>query len=283
MTINHDLLKGLTTWARQRKILPREFECPNYAKCNGPRGSRPPLDRGNTCLMSYVGREYGEPVSGKAFRLAIVGLDHGNGKYGGHDFAERQQGIEESYYDDRQVFNPHYKGVIRTAAAILGEAGHYCLANCWKEGRKSRCAGDARDGKRCALRSFAQPNLVKCVSAENMTCRATPDMFRLCSRHLVHELGSLRPDVAVFHGAAARWAFRCAVQDEGHRLAPVLEGPEAGDFSVIQELTGAGWRCFVVFLAHPSLGHLDRQWERVVEPALKWLRSERVIPPNSNS
>jgi hypothetical protein len=271
MTINHDLLKGLTTWARQRKILPREFECPNYAKCNGSRGSRPPLDRGNTCLMSYVGREYGEPVSGKAFRLAIVGLDHGKTENVG-GFTERQRGIEDYYYSRQKKFNPHYAGVIRTAAAVLGQRGKHCLKNCWRNGH---CAGDGRPNReRCILRSFAQPNLVKCVSAPDMTSMATAIMYGHCSKHLVHELDVLRPNLVVFHGAPARWAFPNAVEKEGRkRPEPVKGAPPR-----ISWVVGDGFQYYALFLNHPARGGLQRQWETVVEGALKWLRSKGAIP-----
>jgi hypothetical protein len=280
MTTASTLISELERWARDRQVLPQEFKCPHYDCCQESRLCRsyPLLDGGKTCQMSYVGREYGSAVSGKAFRLVIVGMDHADsnsGETNGKDFVECQSAIEDCYYgSDTNKFNPHYAGVIRTAAAILGQTGQYCMENCWK---KRKCAGDKRPSDtRCVLRSFAQSNLVKCVNAPNRNCLATPEMYRRCSGHLVQELEVLKPDVVVFHGVDARYYFATAVQDAGQKLERCPEGPADQHGPVIWELAAKS-QCFVLFLLHPSRGWLDRQWS-VVEQALEWLRLRRVIP-----
>ena len=165
-TSNAELLEKLKHWALQRKILPESFDCPHYDDCNASlekKGMK--LDGGKTCQMSYVGRDYGatELAPGKPFRLVIVGIDPGaNYEEAPEDFAESQKNIEKWFYGKPfDKSHPHYLGVVRTAAAILGAAGRHCLENCWQ---RARCAGEARpSGVVCALRAFTQPNLVKCA------------------------------------------------------------------------------------------------------------------------
>jgi Uracil DNA glycosylase superfamily len=275
-----DLLSRLDEWARERKIWPRQFGCPYYQECQASLAEGAKLDGGKTCLMSYVARDYGEPVSGGPFRLVIVGIDHGWRGDKTEDFGGCQRGMEEVLYGGGQGknFNPHYRGVIRTAAAVLGQSGRHCLGACYE---RKECAGDrCPQDARCVLRSFAQPNLVKCAPGPDMASKSTTTMLNRCARHLVSELEILRPDLLVFHGRPARWAFPWALQTEKcGTLAPLPESPTHDDFPVIQELTATGYKCPVLFLPHPSRGGLDRQWESVVEPALKLLRSKGAIPP----
>jgi len=271
-----DLIAQLERWARERRILPRdEFDCAHYPDCQESRRRRNLglLERGRTCMMSYIGIDFGAMYSGKPFRLAIVGMDHGESA--GGDFAERQSSIELYYYNGRNKFNQHYRGVIRTAAAILGEAGQHCLDAC-----KEKCEGDKRlIGMRCVLRSFAQPNVVKCVSAGNMTCQATSEMYDYCSDHLLSELDILKPDLAVFHGRNSALAFLLAEKNRGQEPAPFSEAPKDGDMSVVYEVKKPGFRYIALFLAHPSRGHLSRRWETVAGPALDFLRSCGAVPP----
>lgn len=275
-----NLLSELANWARERRILPEEFACAQYEQCQESRRRRnlPLLDGGKTCTMSYIGRQYGASVAGRTFRLVIVGLDNGDPDSG--NFVQRQEGFEDWYYKQQEDFNQHYAGVIRTAAAVWGQAGRHCWENCWKNGKASSCAGEKRlDGAKCVLLSFAQPNLVKCVSAPDRDCRATVEMFRYCSRHLVNELNILKPDLVVFHGAPAKWSFPLAIHDEGYKITPVLDGPtDDSEFPVIQQLAAPNFGCIALFLAHPSRGHLERQWKPVVEQALEFLRSRNAIP-----
>lgn len=283
-TANTQLLGDLDQWARERRIYPKSFDCPHYEKCNGSLSEGSHLDGGYTCTMSYVGQEYGAPelAPGKAFRLVIVGIDSGANyeakKLEG--FVECQQGIEDWYYEKSfDKSHPHYLGVIRTAAAILGRDGKYCLDHCHED---SKCFGNNRpNGERCVLRSFAQPNLVKCANGPNRKTRSRNVMFNNCSEHFLSELEILKPNLIVFHGGDARWAFPQALQKRGFDSVPLADSPKQGDFSVVHELTGAslGSKCFILYLSHPSYGWLNRQWEPVVEPALKLLRSMSAIPP----
>jgi hypothetical protein len=275
MTADDELISKLEQWALARGIPPgSRFACPHYQQCQESRSSLnyPLLRAGDTCMMGYVGRCYGDVISGKPFRLVIVGMDHRDSESG--SFADRQAGIEDWYYVQRRRFNSHYAGLVKTAAAVLGEAGQYCFANCCNE---RRCAGESRPtSARCTLLSFSQPNLVKCVSAPSGDCLATSEMYQHCSSHLVSELEVLRPHLLAFHGGPARWIFKQAVKDAGERLTS-CDGPEDKYGPVIHELTGK-LQSFVLFLAHPTRGWLDRQWKPVVEKALGWLRGRGVIP-----
>ena len=88
------LLKRLQDWACESEILPNplDFDCAHYDKCNGSRGNKPRLRRSRTCLMSYVGREYGIRVAGTSLRILTVGMDHA--AHGGEDYSKRREGAE---------------------------------------------------------------------------------------------------------------------------------------------------------------------------------------------
>lgn len=276
---NAELLEKLDKWASGRKIWPKSFDCPHYKECQASLSENAKLEGGKTCLMSYVGKEYGAADSGVPFRLVIVGIDHGWRGEQPEDFGGCQTGMEDALYGDGKGtnFNPHYSGVIRTAAAILGYTGRHCLEVCYE---RNECVGDRRPpGERCLLRLLAQPNLVKCAPGRDMATKSTTMMLNRCSRHLVSELEVLRPDLLVFHGGSARWALPWALQTEkAGTLTPFPESPMDDDFPVIHELSGKGYKSLVLFLAHPSRRHLAKQWKSIVVPSLKLLRSRRYIP-----
>jgi hypothetical protein len=267
------LLLRMESLAKERLILPQEFACPRYDDCQRSRRIKtlPLLNRGNTCSMTYIGRGYGNLVADKSFRLVIIGMDHGYSTEP-EDFLRRQSVIEEP-----GKFNPHYRGVIKTAAALFGSAGQHCFDKCVE--KCERVAAEQLQAQCCVLRSIAQPNLVKCASGQGMDCRATTEMFRNCPQHLVEELRELKPDIIVFHGADAKWAFPLAVQSANGKLVPVVEGPiDTDSFPVIYELTLENIHCPVLYLPHPSHGHLGRKWESLMVPALQILRSRSLIP-----
>jgi hypothetical protein len=283
---NAEMLGQFDQWARDRKISPKSFACPHYEDCDRSlRVKGLHLDRGNTCQMSYVGREYGELelMANKPFRLVIAGIDAGANyeERNLESFSECQENIETYFYGTGTHFNSHYRGVVRTAAAILGEAGKNCLDHCWPG---ARCEGEERPpGKQCVLRLFAQPNLVKCAPAENKdrSSKSTPVMFRNCPRHLLSELEVLKPDLIVFHGRKAEWAFPNAMDKERYEFRPLPDSPKYGVSPMVHELIGpdGSWKCSVLFLLHPSHHGLDRQWKSsVVEQALELLRRKEVIP-----
>src|SRR5271166_1657801 len=98
-----ELISRLEDWARERRILPLSFDCQHYTECNGSlQKDGLHLKCGQTCQMSYVGREYGEPelARGKPFKLVIVGIDPGADYEADQlwGFIESQTGIEKWYY-----------------------------------------------------------------------------------------------------------------------------------------------------------------------------------------
>src|SRR5579859_4770858 len=164
---DNTLLLRMESLAKERRILPQEFNCPRYDDCQRSRRIRklPLLNRGNTCTMTYIGRDYGNLVADESFRLVIIGKDHGYSTEP-EDFLRRRSVIEQP-----GKFNPHYKGVIKTAAALYGHAGQHCFNKCVEN---SECVpAGLLHAQCCVLRSIAQPNLVKCASGQDMDCRAT--------------------------------------------------------------------------------------------------------------
>ena len=266
---SHDLMTELKVWARQEKIDPHEFDCRFYSNCNASVGNS--LDLGKTCMMSYVGRQYEQD----GFRLVIVGMDHGDPE--GADFEVRREQIEGSFQVREEDFNFHYQGVVKTAAAVFGARGNYCRGNCTRACQKLR--DPSAD---CVLNRIIQPNAVKCApgTQENRTSRATGTMRHNCAHHFASELRVLRPNLVVFHGAAARWAAPPVFEECGLELEAVVTTSET---SVPVLFKSGHLDAYILFLHHPSRGWLDRQWANVVEPALAYLRGERLIPDAADS
>lgn len=250
--MRHDVEK-LAAWTRSAAIDPECFACVHSVECQAScKGTLEPM-------MTYVGRSYGSRL-----RMALVGMDHGEPERA--TVEQRQAGITRSYQELRCNFNPHYRGVVRTAGACLGAFGRSCREECLK-----RCRGR---GANCVLDVIAQPNLVKCVpnTVHNRTSLTTDVMRHNCAGHLVAELKILQPSFIVFHGVKARGAFlpalgtgATAVSDICDRHGPVI-------------YRSAELDAHLLFLDHPSRGWLERQWGAVVEPALRWLRERDVIP-----
>jgi hypothetical protein len=233
--------------ARKRSILPnaKAFHCEYYDDCQRSRTIRgiPPLRRWKSSQMSYVGREYGRPIAGKNFRLVVIGMSHAGS--GGKDFFERRRTAEE---DLQESVNPHYRGVLWMASAILGQSGRYCFDKCRNE---LRCRHeDLPKGNRCALSSIAQPNLAKCAGGKEGKCRTTHEMYNNCSGNLFAELEVLRPTMIVFQTAAGRSVFPAKVEQMGDwTLAPLAGSPryESG-IAVAQRLVTPRLRSYVLFL-----------------------------------
>lgn len=258
-------INNVTEWAKKERITPGDFFCKYYEQCQSSRESRnlPLLQKGETCLLSYIGSEYGK---GEKTRLVIVGMDHGDTISG--DYHERTKGIEEWYYAKGNKFNDHYSGVIRTAAAIFGELGEYCLDHCWNE---KHCKGGSRQsGSKCVLKYICQPNLVKCVSAPNRSCISTSTMKTNCSKHLLNELACLDPNIVVFHGVDALKYFSKAVDEKpSATLRPVKNSPCRHGQEILWELTNDSLLSYVFFLLHPSRGWLNSTWQTEVLPSLR--------------
>ena len=142
------IMTQLEAWASNDALIaPDRFACPHYGACNASVNQE--LREGKGCCMSYVGPQYG-----KWFRLAVVGMDHGDFELA--TFEERQRGILDYYIKGRNKFNPHYAGVVKTTAAVLGKSGAYCQNSCTES-----C--EATNNEDCVINRIAQPNLVKCA------------------------------------------------------------------------------------------------------------------------
>lgn len=263
-----DLLAQLETWATNRRILPSLFQCRHYASCNQSHGS---LQAGASVCMSYVGPRYEHPVEGHDLRLVLVGMDHG-GDTGGpysEDFASRQQAILS--IPTRGSFNPHYRGVVKTAAAIFGRA-----TDCSTCAEQNQCQRRSEPDRRCVLDMIAQPNLVKCANGSDMRSGSTPTMMGNCVGLLMEELEILHPTLVVFHGVGARRPFEAAIESRGWTHTSV---PVPGDQTdALHGVVGPSIRIHVLYLAHPARGHLARQWSAVVTPALALLRRMQRLP-----
>jgi hypothetical protein len=270
---NDALLADLNRWARDdARIDPPTFDCRHYDSCNASANDE--LDRGAGCLMSYVGRQYGRNATGEtgeAFRLVIVGIDHGEPE--GGTFEKCRADMEKCYQEGGKNFNPHYKGVVKTAAAIFGKTGEYCREKCRTSCQKSRDPAAAW----CVIDRIVQPNSVKCTPKDTVdrTSRATSQMMVNCADHLVDELKLLKPGLVVFHGVNARWIIRPKFAARGLDLNAVSDVKDRHDCVLYESRALAA---HVLFLYQPAFGHLEGQWDSVVVPALKLLRSRNCIP-----
>jgi hypothetical protein len=215
--------------------------------------------------MSYVGPRYEHPVEGHDIRLVLVGMDHGSDAQGPYseDFASRQRAILS--IPKRGSFNPHYQGVVRTAAAIFGSAT--ACATCAEQ---NQCQRRTEPDRRCVLDMIAQPNLVKCANGSDMRSASTPTMMTNCVGLLLEELEILKPTLLVFHGVGARKPFESVVTSNGWTNTEVHKN--------LHEIVSAHLRTHVLYLPHPARGHLARQWTTVVEPALSLLRRMGRVP-----
>jgi hypothetical protein len=243
-------MAALDTWAREdAHIYPDVSTCRFYSACNAGG-----ILNGKHCMMSYVGRDYGAPGT---LRLALVGMDHRDQKSG--SFGERRTGIEGVYQTkDNNKLNPHYQGVVKTAAAVFDSSDCTICAENWMC-RKSRAPSIS-----CVIDSIAQPNFVKCVRSDvqSSKCLATSPMKTNCAQHLLHELKLLQPDLIIFHFA-----------DAPKIILPAIEAREIPTVSMLYEWMDA----HILFVKHPSYGWLDSQWDSVVVPALDYLRHEGRI------
>jgi hypothetical protein len=179
-----DLLSQLETWATERRILPSMFKCQHYESCSHSHGT---LQAGASCCMSYVGPRYEHPVEGHDIRLVLVGMDHGSDAHGPYseDFRSRRRDIQS--IPTRESFNQHYRGVVKTAAALFGQQ-----TRCMECADKNRCQRATDPDRRCVLEMFAQPNLVKCANGSDMRSGSTPIMMTNCAHLLLEELEILR-------------------------------------------------------------------------------------------
>lgn len=258
------MIEELTGMALQRQILPEVFSCPLYAACYSSTHGM--MDGGDSCSMSFVGPDY-ETMRAK---VACIGIDHRDNV--SSNYLERTNGILNHYQANGCKFNPHYQGVVRTAAAFLGGFGEQCNA-CWPG--PARCCRMATDPtvQDCVLDRIVQPNSVKCVplplpGQENANSRSTPTMRANCSNHLLAELRIMKPRLAVFHGADLKWPFLNALSGAGmDRVELPIGLPQPLTAIEVPALD-----MLMFFFHHPARNKLAQQWPTVVEPCLEYLR-----------
>lgn len=267
---NDRLMADLDRWARaDARIDPRRFGCRHYDECDASTDHS--LARGQGCRMSYVGSHYGCDIAGITFRLVLVGIDHGD--FDSSTYESCRTGLEQWYQRGGYAFNPHYAGVAKTAAAVFGKTGEYCKKFCKKSCRKSR---DPK-ATQCVLDRVAQPNMVKCAPSDQVgrTSRATWTMQVNCAHHLINELKLLNPHLVVFHGANARGVILPTLTTVGMYPTPINSRSDRHG-PVLYDVKSIGSR--FLFLNHPTRGWLNRQWNTVVVPNLKYLRGQKLIP-----
>src|SRR5947208_1044164 len=256
------VMTQLERWAAyDAQIAPDHFKCPYFEKCNASVNGE--LRGGEGCCMSYVGHRYG-----RDFRLAVVGMDHG--EFDSSTHRQRQEGIQNVYVRDGNEFNQHYAGVVKTAAVILGKSAVHCRLNCTASCHRTPDA-------RCVINRIAQPNLVRCVphTQDDRMSRASRVMKRNCARHLVAELRIIRPNLVVFLGVQSRgWIRRAELELSSFDLMSIKECSDKYGPVLYRS---AGLAAYFLFLYHPSRGWLDRQWSQVDE-WIKYLRNRQLIP-----
>ena len=143
---------------------------------------------------------------------------------------------------------------MRTAAAVFGSTAEYCGRNCGSACQKSKAPADVGG---CVINWIAQPNGVKCTRSDtkNAQSRTTPTMNTNCANHLVRELLIMRPHLVVFHGAKARQHVATAFTKLGVAVESMV-GSAAACGPVLHTVSQMGGN--LLFLHHPSHGHLDR-------------------------
>jgi uracil-DNA glycosylase len=220
-------------------------------------------------MLSYVGPLI-QSDNSKSPRLAIVGMDHGDNDSG--SFSDRTQSIVDVFIHGGRRFNPHYDGVVRTAAAFLGSFGESCREGCLTS-RRCRKA-DNNDVRDCVLEHIAQPNIVKCVpETTSRTSRATSTMRNNCVPHLLAEWKLYKPSICIFHGKNSKEPFITTLKNQGIQIETIQIETNTKDISF--SVPTFGIKMF--FFSHPAYGHLDRQWTGDVEPCLAYLRTTGEI------
>ncbi len=269
MNTNVNLMSNLDDWARtDSNIEPSAFGCQYYISCNdSARGS---LGRGTCTQMSYIGRHYGEAIEGSDFRLAIVGIDHGEKERA--SYVECRDGIENCYQIGGYNFNADYKGISKVASAIFGRSSRRCNEFC-----SSNCTKNSTGTENCVIDRIARPNIVKCVRDDinGRSTKSTWTMRTNCSKHLIDELEQLKPNLIVFFHLPYRDIFLPLLQELAFEYKPLSDIKDAHGH-VIYEVPRI---CdTLLFLAHPAHGQLGRQWHNVVVPSLNYLREGGRIP-----
>ena len=96
-----------------------------------------------------------------------------------------------------------------------------------------------------------------------------------CSNHLIDEIKLLKLNLVVFHGLGSQNRFLGTLKERKFDAKPI-SSVTANYGEVLFDVRPL--ETILLFLAHPSYGHLKRQWETVVVPSLAYLREHGLIP-----
>lgn len=230
----------------QEGIAVSDFHCPHVGECAAAAAPRP-LTHG---AEAHVGSRYGE-----ATRLVVLSLDTG----GGSHTIEDRTAIIESLADPAAKPNPHMKGTLAVADAILRP----------------------EIGDRPSVHFFAMTNAAKCSASDSRADSVPRALYRNCRGFAEAELVALEPEVIVAQGARARPVLQTkrgvpkAWLDEV--LKPMPTSPPIGDWLVglsgrfLRLATIGGGEVLLIQTPHPS----DRggRWKLFEPglPALGWL------------
>lgn len=221
---------------------------------------------------AYVGPHYGEKA-----KILFVGLDSGRSDANSEILTAKrwQEGVYADEYRSRKdnkantAWNPHYRGCVRTAGAILQMA-------CEKE-----CANacGVKPPSECVLSFFAQSNVVKCAPPKNGMNFLAASRVDTCIPNLFAEIEILQPDVIVLQGRN-RTSGSIHKDFQGEIVAGkwgVLSIEPENIVGTISWTRGqiAGMRSVIACFAHPSARgqfNLKNLWAREILPSVPTIR-----------
>jgi uracil-DNA glycosylase len=221
---------------------------------------------------AYVGPLYGDKT-----KILFIGLDLGtsdDARFRSKSPSAREWGdlifheyrTPEKNKSRNRSWNDHYRGCVRTAAAIL-------KTNCESECGTS-CQGKPR--VECTLSYFSQTNAVKCAPPKVGRAFKAHHRIRECmARNLFAEVEILQPDVIVLQGRNRNSGH--IHEDFENQLASASWGSLAMDaeglVGTIAWTRGqlSGRRAVLALFAHPSARgkfNLKNAWVREILPSI---------------
>jgi len=223
---------------------------------------------GDLYCATYVGPLYCAAKD----KILFIGLDHGKGDCVGLQ-ARQKEMIEWPRRPGKEgKWNPHYRGCVKVASYLLDSA---CLNDC-----TSRCALRASSSPShtteagCVFLQFAQGNAVKCVPPNSPTMRFKGyKRIFACLPLMLEELTVLRPDVIVLQGRSNLYWPLCNLASE----RGVQRKTTAN--CCVDIMVWPAWQSVIVSLNHPSMGHLKKDWDREIVPALDEARKQLRASP----
>ena len=118
----------------------------------------------------------------------------------------------------------------------------------------------------CVFLQFAQGNAVKCVPPNSPAMRFKGyKRIPACLPLMFEELTVLRPDVIVLQGRSNLYWPLCNLASE----RSVQRKTTANCY--VDIMVWPTWQSVVVPLNHPAMGHLKKDWEAQIVPALERL------------